>query len=762
MAIRVDIEGYDSLEQIGVGGMAAVYRARKTSIDKVVAIKVLFPYLASDASFIERFQREARAAARIQHENIVNVIDYGESGGAYYIVMEYYDGMTLEQIMREHPVLPLDVAILVLLEVCYGLEAAHAADVVHRDIKPGNIIYTRQGAIKIADFGLARRGDSATMITQEGKVIGTPAYMSPEQAAGRPVGPQSDIFSLGVVAYEMLCRRRPFEGRSYSEVLERIQTCDPPPMTDVNPLVQPDFERIVRRMLQRDPADRYASVSEVIADIEQGMERLDLARDRRRLQRYIEDPERYEKHFREKTITRCLSQGAWYMRQGQAHIDDAILAFRRILYLDPDNERARRNLERLLERTGGADATRAVDAVPVAGGATSASARTARGDNAKAARARGTASRRRRGRTRRGSLVRRVATALGLVALALGAAAAGVVRGWIPADVVPDGVMPAGLVGDGNRPPALSAPDRLEVDAGDAVEFELAAVDPEGDAVTFEAVDLPPGATLSRTGRFAWRVPRDAAGEVRARFRARDGHGAAERTTRIRVRPAPVEFAPVADGRVRAGSRLRRRLHATSPSGAPVRFELAEAPRGARIEGDALVWDVPRDARGVVRIGVVATDGRTRAERSVSVRVLAPRGRSASTGARNERRESSSAGARGRDATSRESQDAAPGATNAGAAEGAPAGAADSPEARFGTLSVYFLGGVGTVELDGRALPDPPLTGYRVKAGRHRLRCRLPRDAKPRTLEVIVEPGRETVVEYELGGRPRASIGGGP
>jgi serine/threonine protein kinase len=224
MAIHVAIVGYDSLEQIGIGGMAAVYKARKISLDKTVAIKVLFPYLASDPSFIDRFQREAKAAASIQHDNVVNVIDFGETEGSCYIVMEHYDGRTLEALIRERRGIPVDVAAQILLEVAYGLEAAHTRDIVHRDIKPGNIIYTRQGGIKIADFGLARKSDSASLITQHGKVAGTPAYMSPEQAAGRPVGPASDIFSLGVVAYELFGQRKPFEGASYSEVIEKIQT----------------------------------------------------------------------------------------------------------------------------------------------------------------------------------------------------------------------------------------------------------------------------------------------------------------------------------------------------------------------------------------------------------------------------------------------------------------------------------------------------------------------------------------------------------
>ena len=346
MAIRVAIEGYDSLEQIGVGGMAAVYRARKTSIDKTVAIKVLFPYLATDESFIERFQREAKAAASIQHENIVNVIDFGESDGSFFIVMEYYDGCTLEKLMIDRPGLPPEIALQILLEVAYGLEAAHALDIVHRDVKPANIIFTSQGGIKIADFGLARKSDSMTL-TQEGKVMGTPAYMSPEQAAGRPVGTPSDIFSFGVVAYELLSGRKPFDGRTYSEVLEKIQTFSPAALTMANPLVAPDFEAIVRRALEKDERNRYANASELIADLEAAMEKHQIARDRRRLGVYVKDPAAYDAAFAEKTIAHCLSRGAFFMQKGNTHLEDAVLEYRRILHLDPGHERARTMLAEL-------------------------------------------------------------------------------------------------------------------------------------------------------------------------------------------------------------------------------------------------------------------------------------------------------------------------------------------------------------------------------------------------------------------------------
>jgi serine/threonine protein kinase len=373
MAIRVAIEGYDELEQIGVGGMAAVYRARKVSIDKIVAIKLLFPYLATDESYIDRFQREAKAAASIQHENVVNIIDFGESDGAFYIVMEYYDGRTLEQLMKARPGLPPEVSLRILLEVAYGLEAAHALDIVHRDVKPANIIVTNQGGVKIADFGLARKSDSMTMITQHGKVVGTPAYMSPEQAAGSAVGPASDIFSFGVVAYELLGRRKPFEGQSYSDVLEKIQTLEPERMAAVNPLIPPELEAVVERCLNKDDGARYPNAAALVVDLEAAMEKSRIARDRRQLSAYVKDPEHYDSAFAEKTIAECLSRGAFFMQKGRSHLDDAVLEYRRVLFLDPSHERALSNLDRLHAQKDDGSHTLTMDVVhPVAAAAAAA------------------------------------------------------------------------------------------------------------------------------------------------------------------------------------------------------------------------------------------------------------------------------------------------------------------------------------------------------------------------------------------------------
>ncbi|HEX5131005.1 MAG TPA: serine/threonine-protein kinase [Candidatus Krumholzibacteria bacterium] len=379
MAIHIAIEGYDSLEQIGVGGMAAVYKARKISIDKTVAIKVLFPYLATDPSFTDRFQREAKAAASIQHDNIVNVIDFGESDGSCYIVMEYYDGRTLEDLMKSRGGVPLDVAAQIILEVAYGLEAAHAMDIVHRDIKPANIIFTLQGGIKIADFGLAKKSDAATLITQHGKVMGTPAYMSPEQAAGGSVGPASDIFSLGVVAYELLGRRKPFDGKTYSEVLEKIQTVEPVAIAEANPLIEPEFNRVVARMLAKNVSARYASAVALIADLEAAMEESNIARDRRRLAAYVKDPAGYETRNSEQVIAQCLSRGASFMQKGTDHLDEAMLEFRRILFLDPVNDRARKNLQTIRKRRGDNNQTVAIDVPPASPGEPDAPARNVTG-----------------------------------------------------------------------------------------------------------------------------------------------------------------------------------------------------------------------------------------------------------------------------------------------------------------------------------------------------------------------------------------------
>jgi len=340
------IRGYDSFEQIAVGGMAVVYKARKQSIKKTVAIKVLLPHLAADPRFITRFQQEAEAAARLQHDNIVNVIDYGKFESSYYIVMEYYDGLTIEELLRLQPRLPIDISLSIMLNVAYGLEAAHGANLVHRDIKPANIIFTRQGGIKIADFGLAKAVDKFNFVTHAGKVVGTPAYMSPEQTRAEVVGTQSDIFSLGVVSYELLAGRRPFEGAGYSEVVDQIQNREPPAIGSFNPMVEAPFQQVVARMLRKRVDERYRHVAEVVMELEQLMDRHGFRRDRRSLGEFFGDPVGYTEAASQVVLERLMGEAPGSAPQNRER-EAAINHYRKILYLDPHDEGARASLKRL-------------------------------------------------------------------------------------------------------------------------------------------------------------------------------------------------------------------------------------------------------------------------------------------------------------------------------------------------------------------------------------------------------------------------------
>lgn len=363
------IEGYDSFEQIALGGMATVYKARKVSLDKPVAIKVLFPHLAQDAVYIERFKREAQTAARVQHDNIVNVIDYGESEGSHYIVMEYYDGVTLEDLLGAHPAIPLDICFAVVLNVCFGLEAAHAAKLVHRDIKPANVIFTRNGGVKVADFGLAKAVDTLKSVTQHGKLIGTPAYMSPEQTRGDEIGSQSDIFSLGVVAYEFACNSRPFEGRNYAEVVDNIQSFHPTPITEINPLVEAPFVEIIDGMLAKSLETRYQHVSEVVIDLEEAIDQARYRRDRRTLGSYMADPGGYLASFNRSRLEELRSKPP----SADGSREEIVAYLQRVCYLDPNDQKARDELARLnakptTEELRSADRTSRRKDDPIAGG----------------------------------------------------------------------------------------------------------------------------------------------------------------------------------------------------------------------------------------------------------------------------------------------------------------------------------------------------------------------------------------------------------
>src|SRR3954469_19966185 len=255
-----------NLGQLGAGGRATVYLAEDSSLGRKVALKVMAERYAEDGEFVERFRREAQAAARLNHPNIIAVYDRGEADGRPYIAMEYLQGRTLKQVIQKEGPLPPERAIAVAIQVLAGLRYAHEHGVVHRDVKPHNVLVGDDGRIKVTDFGIAHAGDP--QMTEVGSIVGTAQYLSPEQARGRGVGPQTDIYSLGVVLYEMLAGRVPFEGDSSVAIAMQHVSDEAPPLRSVAPLVPESLAMVVSHAMLKEPTQRYGSAEEFAADLD--------------------------------------------------------------------------------------------------------------------------------------------------------------------------------------------------------------------------------------------------------------------------------------------------------------------------------------------------------------------------------------------------------------------------------------------------------------------------------------------------------------
>jgi serine/threonine-protein kinase len=259
--------------RLGVGGMATVQLALDTRLERRVAVKLLAEHLASDSNFVSRFRREALAAARLVHPNIVQVFDFGseEATGRQYIVMEFVDGSSCAEILRELGRLEPGDAVSILTQACRGLDYAHRNGVVHRDVKPGNLLRSRDGGqVKLADFGIAKAAEHSDM-TKVGSVLGTAAYLSPEQARGEPAGPASDLYALGVVSYQLLAGRLPFEAASLTDLARQQDTTAPDPLHELDPQIPRPLSLVVARSLERNPADRFADAAAMEQALEDSM-----------------------------------------------------------------------------------------------------------------------------------------------------------------------------------------------------------------------------------------------------------------------------------------------------------------------------------------------------------------------------------------------------------------------------------------------------------------------------------------------------------
>jgi len=337
------VSHYQILEKLGEGGMGVVYRARDTRLDRTVAIKIVHPDAAANRQRRERFAREAKAASALNHSHIVTIhdIDRDSSEGADrdFIVMEYLDGTSLDRLL-EKMLLPVLEALDYAIQIASALGAAHAAGIVHRDVKPANVMLSKSGEAKLVDFGLAKltepqSGDDSTptvsagLRTEQGAVLGTPSYMSPEQAEGRPVDGRSDVFSFGSVLYEMLTGHRPFQGDSQVSVRKAVLTTTPPPPRTLRAEIPPDVERIVFRCLQKEPEARYPSGAELLRDLDEARKRAEVGPPVWRRPR-VAVPAGL-------ALVALLSAGAWLWLRG-ARIERARRALPEIARLDAEDD----------------------------------------------------------------------------------------------------------------------------------------------------------------------------------------------------------------------------------------------------------------------------------------------------------------------------------------------------------------------------------------------------------------------------------------
>ncbi len=341
-------ERYEILEELGHGGMASVYRALDRRLSREVALKLLHPHLQRSAEARARFEREARAAARLRHPHVIEVYDFSGPEAEYaFLATELLTGPTLKRFAETHHPIPPEVAAAFCLPICEALGAAHAEGIVHRDVKPENVLLHEGRTVKLTDFGIARTLDGPSF-TMTGRILGSPGHMAPEQVEGEPCDARTDLFSLGTVLYYLACGRLPFTGNNAPQVFRRILAGDYPLPTRLRPEVGPSLERLLRRALSTDPEARFQRAEEMAEQLRAFLREGGVEDSKALLVEYLADPDRTAARLREQVLERLLQGGEQAVAAGDVRRASDLLE--RALAYDEGNERALEALKRLGEQ----------------------------------------------------------------------------------------------------------------------------------------------------------------------------------------------------------------------------------------------------------------------------------------------------------------------------------------------------------------------------------------------------------------------------
>jgi serine/threonine-protein kinase len=330
---------YEVIQKVGEGGMATVYRGRHNTLDREVAIKVLHPHLSSSKRNKKRFAREARAIEHLKHDNILRIYDYSglDQSEFCYIVTEFVEGLTLSQLTGDRGRLPSETVSLIGLHLARALDYAHGEGILHRDLKPDNVMIREDGTVKLMDFGIARFLDEV-QVTMTGALVGSPAFMSPEQAKESDLDQRSDLFSLGTMLFHLVTGHLPFSGSNPSLILKNVIEGNRPNVADLTPTISPTLTDIIERLMAVDPEDRYNRANDVVEDLARSLEEVGLPQDGGAfpLLRYIEQSELYQEGLETYLLETLLERGKSYLDEGAPLT--ALRLFNRLLAYDGDNE----------------------------------------------------------------------------------------------------------------------------------------------------------------------------------------------------------------------------------------------------------------------------------------------------------------------------------------------------------------------------------------------------------------------------------------